>query len=327
MKEPGRRDTAFENNRQYRLANQGSRTVAVVLVVEDSPDQAALVGALLESAGHSALLVDGAEAALELIAESRPDLVVTDLVMPGMDGLELVEAARSRYPDLPVILVTAFGSGEIAVEALKRGAANYVPKLRLSDDLLDTVNSVLALVRATREKNLLIEALVESRFRFVLPNEENLIAGLVEFLQERVSYRNPECDENVLMQVGIAVQEAIRNAMHHGNLEVSSELRHESSAMYNDKVQERLQDDRYAGRRVFVDAVFEQGRLRCSVRDQGPGFDPSSVPDPTDPENLLKTSGRGMYLISMFMDSVEHDATGSEIVMTKELASTETRSE
>lgn len=294
--------------------------MAVVLVVEDSPDQAALVAALLESAGHTARLAENAETALERVAESRPDLVVTDLVMPGMDGLELVEAVRDGFPDLPVILVTAFGGGEIAVEALKRGAAHFVPKLRLADDLLDTVNSVLALVRETRQKTRLLEALVESRFRFVLPNEETLIAGLVEFLQDRACYRNPECDENVLMQVGIAVQEAIRNAMHHGNLEVSSELRHESSVKYNAKVSERLEDEEYANRRVVVEAQFAGTVFRCSVRDEGPGFDPALVPDPTDPENLLKTSGRGMYLISMFMDSVEHDAKGSEIVMAKDLA-------
>lgn len=243
--------------------------------------------------------------------------------MPGMSGLELVGKVRKLNPDLPVILATAYGSGEIAVEALKKGAAHYVPKPRLTEDLIETVDGVLALVRETRQKKRLIETLVESRFRFVLPNEESLIAGVVEFLQDRICYRNPGCDDNVLMQVGIAVQEAIRNAMHHGNLEVSSKLRHESSAVYNAKVLERLQDETYAGRRVVVDARFEGSTIRCSVRDEGPGFDPESVPDPTDSENLLKVSGRGLYLISMFMDSVEHRESGSEIVMTKNLGKAE----
>jgi anti-sigma regulatory factor (Ser/Thr protein kinase) len=242
-----------------------------------------------------------------------------------MDGLELVAAVRATYPDLPVILVTAFGSGEIAAEALRRGAAHYVSKLRLADDLIDTVNGVLALVPEARQKTRLVETLVESRFRFVLPNEENLIAGLVEFLQECICYRDPDYDENILMQVGIAVQEAIRNAMHHGNLEVSSELRQESSAKYCAKVAERLRDESYASRRVVVGALFDERSFRCSVRDEGPGFDPASVPDPTDPENLLKTSGRGMYLISMFMDRVEHNESGSEIVMTKNLIPLEAR--
>ena len=243
--------------------------------------------------------------------------------MPGMDGLQLVEAVRALIPDLPVVLVTAFGSGEIAVKALKKGAASYVPKPRLTEDLITTVDSVLSLAREHRKKTQLMASLVESRFRFVLPNEENLIPGLVEFLQDRVCCHHPECDENLLMQVGIALHEALRNAMHHGNLEVSSELRRDSVALYDAKVQERLGDESYSRRQVKVVVVLAAGIFRCTVRDQGPGFDPSSVPDPTDAENLLKTSGRGIYLITMFMDSVEHNGVGNEIVMTKRLTPSE----
>lgn len=300
--------------------------MAEILVVEDSPDQAALVGALLESAGHDARSVSDAESALERIARVRPNLVITDLVMPGMDGLALVGEIRKRFPTLPVILVTAFGGDDVAVQALRQGAAHYVPKLRLADDLLSTVERVLALVRERRQKSRLLETLVESRFRFLLPNEEDLIAGVVDFIQDRIAYRNPNCDENLLMQVGIALQEGIRNAMHHGNLEVSSELRQESSAAYDAKVAERLAEPEYSRRRVEVEARFEGPEFCCSIKDEGPGFDPAAVPDPTDPENLLKTSGRGLYLISMFMDRVEHNDSGTEIVMSKNLRRPEARS-
>ena len=294
--------------------------MAEVLFVEDSPDQAVFIAAVLEHAGHTTRGAESGEDALEAIGRKRPDLVVTDLMMPGMSGIELVEAVRARHADLPVVLVTAFGSGKVAAEALKKGAANYVPKQRLAEDLARTVESVLALARETQHKTRLLESLVESRFRFVLPNEEDLIPGLVEFLQDRICYRYPDCDENLLMQVGIALQEAIRNAMHHGNLEVGSELRQESSVVYNAKVEERLENAEYSSRRVTVEAVLDGEVCRCSVRDEGPGFDPASVPDPTNPENLLKTSGRGLYLITTFMDSVEYNDSGNEIVMTRDLS-------
>lgn len=293
--------------------------MAEVLVVEDSPDQAALMAALLEAAGHATRSASSAEAALEKIERHRPDVVVTDLVMPGMDGLELVEAVRGLIPDLPMVLVTAFGSNEIASRALKQGAASYVPKERLADELAATVESVLGLARESQKQAQLLESLTESRFRFEVPNEENLIPGLVEFLQDRICCHHPKCDENQLMQIGIALQEALRNAMHHGNLEVSSELRQHSVADYNAKVEERLGEDAYASRRVSVEVKLAGGVFICSVLDQGPGFDPSAVPDPTHEENLLKTSGRGLFLIATFMDSVDYNESGNEIVMTKRL--------
>ncbi len=225
--------------------------MADVLVVEDSPDQAALICALLAPSGHTTRQARGGRQALEEVGRERPDAVVTDLMMPGMDGLELVEALCSGHPALPVILVTAFGSGEIAVRALKKGAASYVPKRRLTEDLLPTLDSVLQVAHEKRRQHRLLESLIESRFRFVLPNEEELIPGLVQFLQEQVSYRYRNCDENLLMRVGIAVQEALRNAMHHGNLEVSSDLRQESVAEYNVKVKERLELEPYTSRRVL----------------------------------------------------------------------------
>ena len=77
--------------------------------------------------------------------ESPPDVVVTDVQMPEMDGLEFVTAARDLHPDVPVILMTAHGSERCALEALERGAASYVPKSQLVDTLLASVMQVLSL--------------------------------------------------------------------------------------------------------------------------------------------------------------------------------------
>ena len=88
--------------------------MARVLVVEDSPTQAAEIRFLLEDAGFDVdVAVDGVEA-LSSLHESLPDLIVTDLQMPRMDGLALVEAVKSKHPAVPVVLITAHGSEEIA---------------------------------------------------------------------------------------------------------------------------------------------------------------------------------------------------------------------
>src|SRR5439155_15236894 len=88
--------------------------------------------------------------ALDLLKKERPEAVLTDMQMPDMDGLALVQEIRVKYPLTPVILMTAHGSEDVAVKALQLGAASYVPKRDLAKDLRETVASVLEASQAKR---------------------------------------------------------------------------------------------------------------------------------------------------------------------------------
>ena len=290
-----------------------------VLIVEDSSDQALMMTGLLEEAGFGCEVATDGRAALEALERSAPDIIVTDLVMPELDGLKVVEITTEKYPSVPVVLVTAYGSGEVAVRALKKGAASYVPKRRVVNVLVSTVEDVLSVAREAQEQVRLLDYLDESRYRFTLGNEQDVIGSLVSFLQNQLRARYTCCSETLCMQTGVAVHEALRNAMHHGNLEVDSSLRQKSSRDYDAMVQKRLAEEAFASRAVMVTATFSAEEFRCTVLDEGKGFDPDEVPDPTDPENLMRVSGRGLYLISTFMDEVVHNDVGNEITMVKRM--------
>ena len=91
--------------------------MAQVLIVEDSPEQASLLAGLVEAAGFDVEVVADGESALEALALRTPDIVATDLMLPGITGLDVVDAVKRDYPLTPVVLMTAFGSGEIAARA------------------------------------------------------------------------------------------------------------------------------------------------------------------------------------------------------------------
>jgi CheY-like chemotaxis protein/anti-sigma regulatory factor (Ser/Thr protein kinase) len=294
--------------------------MARVLVVEDSPEQARMIAGLLEAADLQVELAPDGAAAVRALAERAPDLVLTDLIMPGRDGLQVVEAVRREHPEIPVVLMTAFGSEEIARRALQKGAASYVPKARLREELVATTRGLLAVARAARDEQRILEHLVASESRFVLGNDPALIAPLVSFVHGALHRAWGEADETELMHVGVAVQEAVLNAMHHGNLEVASDLREAGGDDYRALVESRRHLPQYRGRRVEVRVVVETAEVRIVVRDEGPGFDPSTVADPTNPGNLERVSGRGLYLIWTFMDQVSHNRTGNEITMVKRRA-------
>ena len=285
-----------------------------VLVAEDSRTQSVLFRSLLEKAGyHTVMAVNGREA-LDMIRNMPPDVVITDLNMPEMNGLELVEAVHANFPSIPVILATGVGNEEIAAEALRKGAASYVPKRNLRD-LIPTLQRLLAVAQSDRASAQLSSCATLSDMHFSLPNEGALVAPLVAKIKRTVESFKLR-DGSGAMRVAMALDEALQNAMLHGNLEVSSRLREgdDANAFYA-LATERRQQSPFKDRRVNVRALITQEMAEITIADEGPGFDPGKIPDPTDPAYLDRPCGRGLWLIHAFIDEVRHNPTGNEITM------------
>ena len=225
-------------------------------------------------------------------------------------------AVRAQFPLVPVILMTAQGSEDIAVQALSCGAASYVPKSRLARELLNTVETVLGAAHAERHHARLMECLTRNQWYFMLDNDPSLVVAVVDHMQQHVT-RLRLCDETGRIRLAIALEEALLNSLYHGNLEISSELRESDIRAYYALADERRQSEPYRSRTVQVEATLSRDEAVYVIRDEGPGFDPSSLPDPSDPSNLEKLSGRGLLLIHTFMDEVRHNAKGNEITMIK----------
>ncbi len=289
-----------------------------ILVVDDSPVDRLLVGKLLEanSEWQVSFAADG-QMAIAATETEVPDIIVTDLQMPKVDGLELVKHVKKHHTSIPIVLITGFGSEQVAMDALRCGAANYTPKSGLQKDLVRTVRQVLDM--SDRIQASIPEAAEENDdccLAFVLENDSGLIGPLIEHLQNKL----PRWSESDRLQIGMALDEALVNAMHHGNLEVESSLR-ESSVTdddhYYDKIRERKKQTPFCDRRVQIMANFNRNKIEVQITDEGPGFDPATIADPRSPENLTKVSGRGLFLIKTFMDAVEHNLRGNEIKMQK----------
>jgi len=118
----------------------------------------------------------------------------------------------------------------------------------------------------------------------------------------------------------IALEEAISNALFHGNLEIDSETRTSETRVYQDLVETRRNTQPYCERAIRVAVNITPRDARFIVRDQGPGFNPLDLPDPTDEQNLERACGRGLLLMRTFMDCVDFNPAGNEVTMIKRLA-------
>ena len=125
---------------------------ARILVIDDEVDMLTLLRMIIEDNTHYDVeTTNSPTEAIKLLKEEDFDLVITDLKMPGIDGLELFEEFRDIKPDIPVIIITAYGSPEIASEALERGVTDFITKPFRKDSILFTMKRVLELAQVRKE--------------------------------------------------------------------------------------------------------------------------------------------------------------------------------
>ncbi|MDB4756182.1 MAG: response regulator [Pirellulaceae bacterium] len=289
--------------------------MALVLVVDDLHSERLIAGGLLSSqADFSVETAENGVVALEKIKSLNPDLVLTDLRMPEMDGLKLVKCIREDFPLIPTILMTSKGNEDIAVAALHAGAASYVPKKRLADELATIVRRTLASARKARFHLRLMQCAKE--MKFVLENDLGLISALVAHMSQDTEQRGI-CDQRDAVRVATALDEALLNAYFHGNLEVDSSLKEESNNRFYEVAAARQKSQPYSDRCIRFTAKFSTSDATFVIKDDGPGFNSDDLPDPTKPEYLERSSGRGLLLMKTFMDQVEFNEKGNEVTLIK----------
>ena len=147
-------------------------------------------------------------------------------------------------------------------------------------------------------------------------NDCTLFPPLISFVQEQAT-RFGLFDQTDRVRLGIALEEALVNALYHGNLEVRLRRDGKKPRRLLRPSRRRSQKSPYSERKIRVDFRVSPEEAVIRIRDEGPGFDPSSLPDPTDPVNLDKVSGRGLLLMRTFVDELRFNERGNEVTLVK----------
>jgi serine/threonine-protein kinase RsbW len=253
-----------------------------ILIIDDNDDLASALDEVFTHVGHEVTILDNRAEALEVDDMDSYDLVITDLDVAGNQPL----ATGDGNECLPDAIDAKPGEH---VKAFKFCASNFRRDEFDEDELKNMTATVLDYkIRFVDKKDLVAD--MHEYIEFELPSAISLMHVVLEYLIKRVEKLgviNPE-QSNLF----VALDEAFVNAVKHGNKFDAAKL-------------------------IRVTAEVSKAEAKFTIEDEGEGFDVNAIPDPLDPENLFKTSGRGVLFIYNIMDEVKYNERGNRLTMVK----------
>ncbi|MEP6921947.1 MAG: ATP-binding protein [bacterium] len=257
-----------------------------ILIVDNNDGLRAILEEVLGQLGHIVVATGDREAALARADLDQFDLIISDLTEEASSNGKPISELQRKH-----LLVPIAGSNIQAnvIKAFKVGAANYLRLPYNKDELREVVELTLShKLRYVDGPGLLPH--VHEKIEFELPSDLSLMNGVLQYLLERVAKLGLIKPER--SNLFIALDEAFVNAVKHGNKNDTSKL-------------------------VRITAELSPREASFTVEDEGEGFNVQDIPDPCDPANLFKSSGRGVLLIYNIMDEVEYNAQGNRVKMVK----------
>jgi len=288
-----------------------------ILVIHPSTQmQQTLLELLGAQPDWDARTADSLAQGLDQLAEDRFDMVLADLQLVVEDGSSNLAALMVADAYRPVLLTGTDGTVDQVVGALHAGAAGFIHTNRFDHDLVDHVTRVLNAAKRNKTQARLLECMTSSCSQFEVDNDPTLLPALLVRFQASAAMFGI-CDENDRTRIGMALEEALSNALYHGNLEVSSDLRRESLDRYYDMAADRREQPPYRDRKIHITETLTAESATFVIRDEGPGFDTSKLAVEPDPEDLEAVSGRGLMLMNAFMDEVIYNEKGNQVTLVK----------
>ena len=253
-----------------------------ILIVDNSDELRVSIADVLGKLGHEVVAIGDRASALARADLDEFDLIISDLT----DDASPVSELQRKH------LLMSLPPGTVqpdVIKAFKLGAANYTRSAYNNDELREIIEQTLSYKLRYIDDPTVLSHLHE-KIEFELPSDLSLMNGVLQYLLERVAKRGLITPER--SNLFIALDEAFVNAVKHGNKSNPNKL-------------------------VRIAAELSPREASFTVEDEGEGFNVQAIPDPCDPANLFKSSGRGVLLIYNIMDEVEYNAQGNRVKMVK----------
>jgi len=260
-----------------------------ILIVDDDKDLCQMLAKYLSVKGFDVEMVHCGESALKSVTVGKYDLIILDIMMPGMDGYEVCQRLKTQreFNPIPILMLSAKDTEQDRITGFKTGADAYISKPFETNELHKSIVDLIEKSRKARDFQGVqhqISFEFESRFKY-LEDVNNLIGRL---------FIKTDMAPDQIWQLKLAMHELAINAIEHGNKMDPAKQVKIRCTMYDEKLE-------------FV------------VQDEGEGFKIENIPDPTEDEGLRRDRGRGLFLVSRLVDEIDYINGGSKVRMVRYL--------
>ncbi|MFZ2960893.1 MAG: response regulator [Candidatus Ozemobacteraceae bacterium] len=289
-----------------------------VLIVEDDDGTRFVLGKVAKNEGHEVKMAPDGAAGLVLFREFRPDMVVSDIKMPKMDGLRLLEQIRNVDYDVVVVIISSMESAEYTLKALRLRANDFFVKPVREIDLVAMYKKYQNILQTRTKEREIVGMILQKNLEMRIFNQLELVGKVVDRLMQEAEHHFPPVDR---LGIHLGLVEIITNAIEHGNLEITfDEKTHAMEGgcdTWQDLLLSRSGKPGYSDRYVTIEMKIDTSHGEWIITDQGSGFDWKKIPNPNAPENLLKSHGRGVLLTQFEFDEVMFLEKGNKVRLVK----------
>ncbi|KPJ89809.1 MAG: hypothetical protein AMS17_00335 [Spirochaetes bacterium DG_61] len=289
-----------------------------ILIIDDESPIREVLNTALAGKGYRVYEAEDGRMGIKVFEDEKPEIVITDVNMPEMTGIELTKHIREANSEADIIIMTGYGTEELVIEALRSGASNYIKKPIQFNELFNILDNIILKKENKKRYVVLKEVVSYEKKNLILGNDILKVWGTVNQI---VFNLPPTLHDKSVEGVKLGLYEILVNAIEHGNLGITYEEKKEAldTNKYSELFTKRLKEANEQGKVIDIESIYNGDELAVRVKDQGNGFDYKTLPPLSEPDALLSAHGRGILLASLYFDSIEYSDPGNEVTLIKRL--------
>jgi len=261
----------------------------VILIIDDVEEIRISLSKIVEQLGVMPMTASNGLEALDLLQSEKIDLIITDLMMPEMDGLQFIVQSRKLNPRIPIAVISGYADIKNATFALTRGAFNFITKPFTIKEVENVVRKGLRLRELSLGTDRLLKT-IRNRTDITIPSFTHLLPSVSFYVLKECQWRGID-NENLLNNISVCIDETLTNALTHGN-------------------------QGNPDKTIAITLQFDTEKFTFTIQDEGNGFDVKEFDRQLKQNAIDIPNKRGLFIVEYLADEISFNDKGNEVTAT-----------